>query len=512
MCSSRYTFTITSIPTRLDFITNKSIMAEAVAGFYAVETVVEGAAAGALAVSGATVPLHARFQKIKSPSEQLALSGSTATIVKNKVYLIGGLNSDDDDKHGKMGIHVLSFPPDFGASRLEGTEPIDVDYELQKPEYTSETRPLENVSDNLVLQNSLSRDGTHRVSWSRVQHSTVAIDDKIYLLGGIYPTNSGSRASNSNNVMPLDTIIAYDTLKTGYTTLKADQSKCTEGIPESRYAASCTSSPYPPAASIAQGQGPSLDSHGTIFLHGGYDLAGSALHDTWTFDLGTKAWHKFPSIIDAALEDTSEPGQITYLEHRLWYVNGSTVMHLDLAEHDPAANESVSINQSTLSTGRVGSGQWQVVYPPPEQDPAATSDPKPTKANAPNAPTSSITPITTGSGRNYLLTLTPSNPQEMHLFQITSTSNTATSLKDIVRDKAASAISSLPDSWRSGKYEWSVVEVVQASMKEGEVERPDEGLSGFAVAGWEEYGDRMVLWGGQDGGGVKNEGWVVTLR
>lgn len=493
-------------------------MAEAVAGFYAVETAVEGAAAGAVAVSGATVPLHARFQRIQSPSNRLAISGSTANIVKSKVYLLGGEGPNDDDNHGKKGVHVLSFPPDFGGSRTDGTNAIEVDYDANQPEYVSESRPLEDLTDHMVQQDSATRDGTHRATWSRTQHSSVAIHDKIYVLGGLHSVEMDTRTSNTGSVVPLDTILAYDTLKNNYTIVKAESDKCTEGIPEPRYSASCTSSPYPPPASVAQGQGPSLDAHGTIFLHGGFDVAGSALHDTWTFDLGTKAWHKFPSIVDTALQDKSEAGKITYLEHTLWYVNGSTVMHLDLAEHDPQEDTNQLQNPTTLSTGRVGSGQWQVVYPSAENDPAASQTDtekqptaEPANTHGPDQPTSSIFPITTGAGRNYLLHFSPSNPQNMYIFQITSSEKTATSLKDMIRDKASAIFSSLPDNWKSGKYEWSKVEVVESSMKDGQIPRPDSQLSGFASAVWEEYGNKIVIWGGQSAEGARNEGWVVDL-
>lgn len=483
-------------------------MAEAVAAFYAVETVVEGAAAGALAVSGSTVPLRARFQKILSPSEQLALTGSTANIVKNKIYLFGGQSFKS---YGKDGVQVLSFAPDFGSSRTQEGEPLEVDYELQEPELSNSSSPLRAYTNQIDQKSFVARDGLHRTSWSRLQHSSVTIEDKIYVLGGFYTAPSGRRASNTSSIIPLDTILSYDTLEKSYTTLSTDLSKCTEDIPESRYAASCTSSPYPPPASVAQGHGPSLNSHGTIFLHGGYDLGGSVLHDTWTFDIETRAWHIFPSIVDSALQDKTVPGKIVYIEHKLWYVNGSTVMYLDLTEYDPDNGKA-----TTLGTGRVGSGQWQVVYSPPESDPSAAPSDDGTAAenvsSTPQPPTSVVIPITTGAGRTYLLHLSPSNPLEMYIFQIPSAPKTAAAIKDAVRDKASEAIKNLPEGWKSGKHEWSRVEVIESDMHAGEIDRPDEELGGFAVAGWEDYGDRVVLWGGQDGGIItSNEGWLVIL-
>lgn len=492
-------------------------MAEVVAGLYAVETVVEGAAVGALAVSGSTVPLHAYYQKIKSPSASLAISGSTSCTIKNKIYLVGG---DSPAGQGEYGLQVLSLPPDFGSSRTDAGQPVDVDYELQKPKLELERRPLQAETEQ--LERTTSKEQSHLSSWSRIKHASTSIEDKIYVLGGFSNGSPLSRPSNTGNINPLDMIVVYDSLRSNYTILSADPAKCTEGVPESRYSPSCTSSPYPPPMSVADGQGPSLDIHGTIFLHGGYDVSGHPLNDTWTFDIGTRAWHKFPTVVEEAVRDSSVPGRIVYVEHRLWYVNGPTVMHLDLAEHDPEQNKAASQDAATLSTGRVGSGQWQVVYPPAQQDlavPEATeasgSEKREASANSsqePTGPTEHAIPITTGAGRTYLLTFSNTNPQTMHLFQIPSSAKTAASVKDIVRDKASEAISKLPDSWKSGKHEWSKVEIVQSSKEEGEIERPDEALADFAVAGWEEYGDRLMIWGGQPvGGEVKNEGWIVGL-
>ena len=493
-------------------------MAEVVAGLYAVETVVEGAAMGALAVSGSTVPLHAYYQKIKSPSSRLAISSSTSCIIKNKIYLVGG---DSPASQGEHGLQVLSLPPNFGSSRTDAGQPVDVDYELQKPKLELERRPLQAETEH--LERTTSKEQSHLSSWSRIKHASTSIEDKIYVLGGFSDGSPSSRSSNSDNINPLDTILVYDSLRSNYTILSADPAKCTEGIPEPRYSLSCTGSPYPPPMSVADGQGPSLDIHGTIFLHGGYDVSGHPLHDTWTFDISTRAWHKFPTIVEEAVRDSSVPGRIAYVEHRLWYVNGPTVMHLDLAEHDPEQNDAASQDAATLSTGRVGSGQWQVVYPPAQQDlavleatEASGSEKRQASANSsqrePTGPLEHAVPITTGAGRTYLLTFSNTNPQAMHLFQIASSAKTAASVKDIVRDKASENISKLPDNWKSGKHEWSKVEIVQNSMEGGETEKPDEALADFAVAGFEEYGDRLMIWGGQlVDGETKNEGWIVGL-
>ncbi|KAK5075408.1 hypothetical protein LTS08_001525 [Lithohypha guttulata] len=492
-------------------------MAEAVAAFYAIETAVEAAAISALAVSGATVPLHAKFQKVNgAPSTAAAVKGSTTHVVKNKLYIVGGEAAEPIDDHG---IHVLSFAPDFGSSRTTLSQPLDLDYELQKPEFAIEQRPLQAHSKHLEEDVSVAKDLSHRHSWARNKHASAAVDDKIYVLGGVFAGSNKLRKSNTEHIIPLDTILAFDTLRSTYSAIAANTSKSTEGIPEPRYSASCTSSPNPSSVPALQGEGPTIEAHGTIFLHGGYDVSGQPLHDTWTFDIGTRAWHKFPTIVEEALHDRSSPGQISYVDGRLWYVNSSTVMYLDLSERQPLSDDDVPPVSESLSTGRVGSGQWQVVYPTPEADPAVPAEKYKTKSataakadSIPTEPTNHVAPVTTGAGRLYLVTCSSTNPQQMHLFQIPSSAQTAASVKDTIRDKTSSAISALSDDWKSGKHEWSKIEVLRSTKEEGELKIPSTDLEDFSVATWEEYGNKLVFWGGKtEIDDYKNEGWVLQL-
>jgi hypothetical protein len=202
-------------------------------------------------------------------------------------------------------------------------------------------------------------------------------------------------------------------------------------------------------------------------------------------------------------------------------------MSLSLAEHNPENSELVSHDPSILSTGRVGSGQWEVVYPPPEADPGVPPEKTPSATAAavqsglgpevpdgvPTGVTQHLIPITTGAGRTYLLSLGAENPQKMYLFQIPSSKRSAASIKDIIRDKVTNAISSIPDTWKSGKHEWSKIEIVKESKEKDKLVIPDESLGVLAVAGWEEYGDRIVLWGSVgDGNEAKDEGWMVSFN
>lgn len=495
-------------------------MAEAIGAFYAIETVLEGTAAGAFAVSGSTVPLHAYFRKIVgAPSKVAATRGSTSEIIKNKLYIIGGETANEGEANG---IHTLTFPADFGSSRTNGNTSVELDYELKEPEFRSEERPLQAHNKHLEENVDIPKDHSHHQAWSRTKHSSVSCDDRIYVIGGVSHAGLTLRRSNTQHIIPLDTILAFDTLRTSYSVIPVDKSKCSEGIPEPRYSTSVTVSPNPdPLPAITAG-GPAAGLHGTIFVHGGFDNNGLPLHDTWTLDLETRAWHKLPTIVEEALRDSSKPGRIAYVDGRLWYVNGGTVMYLELAERLPQGDDDIPPVVDTQSNGRVGSGQWQVVFPLPEADPAVPSEAKPpakkdtdssnTAEPVPTGLTEHIQPITTGAGRQYLLSMSSADPQNMYLFQIPSIPKTAASIKDTIRDEASHAISALSDSWKSGKHEWSKVEVIQANKEDGELDRPDMKLADFASAAWFEYGDKFVIWGGEvNGAEPKNEGWIVHL-
>lgn len=479
-------------------------MAEAVAAFYAVESVVEGVAVGALAVSGSTVPLRATFRRVRCP-EAAQPRGTTAFVLRNKIYLVD--QRQGQDTINRPLLHVLSLPSDYGVSRTQANEPVVVDYQKLEPARVESDRPLSTSVTDTQRTSSVSGRGDSADVLSEVDHNTVAVNDRLYVLGG--QTKSGTP-------VPLDTLLCVDTLRGSFDLVHANPSKCTEGVPSPRTNASSASSPLPPAVtSIAAGDGPTIDSHGTIFLHGGYNSQGKALHDTWTFDLGTKAWHKFPSIQELQLEGLQTTGKIAYVDGRLWYVNGSVVMYLDLSEHDPT-NMNIPSDPSILSTGRVGSGQWQVAYPP-----VRDAEDKGAAAAAASASNSSpseihrILPITTGAGRQYLLCTTAT--KDMYTFQIPSTPKTLASVKDSIRDSATKI---LPDSWKSGKHEWARVDIVEASMQDGVVEGPAAPLSDFLAAVWDEQGDKVVFWrGGMAASDEKeeldereNEGWLVTLE
>ena len=54
--------------------------------------------------------------------------------------------------------------------------------------------------------------------------------------------------------------------------------------------------------------------------------------------------------------------------------------------------------------------------------------------------------------------------------------------------------------------------MIEATKQDGELERPT-GMEGFAADVWADFGaGKVVLWGGKGAnGGVKNEGWVLSV-
>lgn len=455
-------------------------MAE-VAALFAVETAIEGAVVGGLVASKSTVPLHVQFHKIKGPPADLAVQKATVSVIKSKAYIIG---SDVSTGHAVDGVHVLSLPLDFGTSRVNGTVPVDVDYELVKPR--PETgRPLQRESET----------NNEEGLWSRGAHAAATVGDKILIFGG---RPSGTRKAGPSQLYE---VLCFDTTRLSYSLLSADKDKCTEGTPKPRTVPSLTCSPLPqPSTGVVSSEtGPLIDAHGTLFLHGGYDSQHQPLHDTWTFDIGTRVWHQFPSLPDELLETLKTPGRIFYTNSKLWYINNQIAAYLELAEHNPK-EQMASDKASMSSTGRVGSGQWVVVAP----SEALTGEEKSAMQHA----YFSLVPITTGAGRQYLITFPRTNPSDLHSFQLESEPSTLAALKDSVRDNKI-----MPDSWRSGKHEWAACQIVHASKTDGPLATPAPGLTDYAIAQWDEHGDRSVIWGGEESGGeVRGEGWIVSFE
>lgn len=485
-------------------------MAEAVAAFYAVETAVEGAAIGAVAVARSTAPLHLSFQKIPSPAKgrELARSGHTVNIVRGKAYVIGGAGSHG----GEAAIAALTLPV---ASSTAGEGTLDPqDFQILSPEYRVLDRPLAEKAQSADEEASGWRD------FHRIGHSSTGIDDKLFITGGESVATSGSTHS-------LEKFFVFDTLTNSYNVLKADSSSCIDGIPPPRTNHSATASPFPPANSLPGG--PTLNAHGTIFIHGGRSTgleAGQTLRDTWAFDVGTRAWAKLPDIPDPGPLEIAGEGRIVYRNDRLWRLGDGfgRVMYLDLNKaHSAGAGSQLSV---ALKDGV----SWEVVNFGTEATDGESQST--TSAAATNQPvslplprvSSGTLPITTGSGREYLTYFMGRDSMtgpldDFWTFQIDAESNTAASVKDKIRDALPVDSAS---SWKSGRHTWAKCEGVAEKKPETKDHLSEwpPGLYDFGGDVWVDQGrDSFLIWGGKKTDGengsqeeVVDGGWVVTAK
>ena len=456
--------------------------------FEVVETALQGAAVGAIAVSKATVPIHCRFHRVESPSHALGRASHTLNVIKGKAYVYGG-ESSYSENDGSMDI--MTLPSNLDLHDV-------VDYQSVKPEPESQ-RPLEAYSDTeppAATANSIPQ--------PRAAHASTSVGSMLYIFSGRQPNQP------SSSVLAEDGIIhSFSTTTNKWTTINPHPTRCTSGVPCPRTYASLTSTPHPLPS---QGSDITPSSSGTLFLHGGYDANNHLLRDVWTFDVSSRAWAQWPSLPDPGPEDVAGEGQIICMESRLWRVgDGFGKMYSLAIVRDDADDES--------GKGELGvspkSGEWEVF------DFGATAAAEGEKeVEEQKGPTSradelpllrkgaGFVPITTGAGREYLLYFMGEDAPgsmvtDMWSFQVKSDKQSLASAKDTVRSKTG---------FNTGENAWARAEVPQSSKNDGVLERP-QGLSWFAADQWKDIGaGAVVMWGGKtQKGEVRNEGWIITV-
>lgn len=500
-------------------------MAEAVAGLYAVETLVEGAAVGAFAVSRPTAPLHLNFRRIPPPAKDgaLARSGHTLNIVRAKAYIIGGEGQSSSNPEDDNSILALSLPV---ASSSDSQEDLSSDIEVIHPVFKNDNRPLAPQTDPATGSRT-------SFTFNRAGHTTTAIGDKLYIWGG-----KGTTPDQTADDVPAqssDHFVVFDTLTNTYSILTADTSKCRNGLPPPRANHSATSSSHPQPGSLPDG--PRIDAHGTIFIHGGNTRSTNGhdipLRDTWAFDVGSRAWTRLPDIPEPGPSEVANEGRLVHVNSRLWRLGDGfgRAMYLDLAEHDPAPDPNphlpggpMTADSSVLGVGLKGDSKWQVISFGTE----ATGGASTSSTNASQLPmprlSAGLVPITTGAGRHYLLYFMGQEVKTGELndfwsFQIQSDDTSGASLKDKVRD----VVSKAKSSWASGEHTWAKCELSKADAKtgegEGEKTRSEDsagwpsGLRDFASDVWSDQGGNVfVIWGGRQGDRTVDEGWVATVQ
>ena len=512
-------------------------MAEAVAALYAAETALEGVALGAFAVSRPTAPLHLSFRKVSSPvkGHEQARSGHTLNIVKGKAYIVGGRVESrvtssspvlqEERSPDNNTILALTLPV---ASSTDGEGDLQPrDYEVITPQFKDTSRPLAQHTGVRSANEGRSR----AFLFARIGHTTTTIGDKLYIWGG-----EGTRKFGCTSNPPakdlVDRFVVFDPMTKTCDLLNFDASKSHNGRPSPRINHAATASLLPQPDLLRDGS--LAGGHGTIFIHGGTSSLEdqTTLRDTWAYDIGTSVWTRLPDIPDPGPSEVANEGRLVYVDGRLWRLGDGfgRAMYLDLAEGTASPDTDYNTWQ-VISFGTEATDQDATTQAPA---PAAST------ADASSLPiprlSASVLPITTGSGRQYLLYfmgqgLKTGVLNDFWSFQIQSEEKTASSVKDTIRDAVAQRTKK---SWSSGKFSWARCEIkseISGNDSEGksEKEKNGDGDSGKSVATWPEGEDlysfgsdvwtdqgrnTFVMWGGKraDGGHAVDEGWVVTVE
>lgn len=168
-------------------------------------------------------------------------------------------------------------------------------------------------------------------------------------------------------------------------------------------------------------------------------------------------------------------------------MSGVSTHYLDLSFSEPSYTTSCTTGPTPLSP-------WSTLPS------STTSTPDQPTSNA----STSLLPITTGQGRNYLLQILPST---LTTLQLPSSSSTAASLKDRARD----AISK-----KNATYDWAEVRYFNEQgvmVQEGQNGRGIGGREGFAATKVKEIdGGCVFVWGGVVDGKVRGDGLMIEVE
>ena len=462
-------------------------MAEAAAAFYTVETAVEGAAVGAVAVSRPTVPIVIRFHKLKSPSPSLALSSHSLSYVKGRAYIFGGDRADGGSNNE---MQILTLPTDLSLG--------DLDYQTVEA-VAAPVRPLAEYTDVDADSANISNSPPA----PRAAHAATTIGSDVFVFSGRTPSN-GSVKKTPSLIDEEGTVHVFSTLSKKWTTLTPQKGPATSGIPGPRIHASITSTIHPaPQEELRT----STEFHGTLILHGGYSGDGKPLRDTWAFDVSSRIWSRWPELPRPSPDSAAGDGRVYCTESRLWRVGDSSgqMAYLEISRDivdDFSGKSEIGITPKT--------GKWEVLTSGATTSNSTEKNKGPTaKADDLSVPQSrkgaGFLPVTSGAGREYLLYFLGENASSSDIwtFQIASDKLSPANVKDRIRSAVGA---------NTGEHAWARCDVVQASKTEGELERP-AALAEFAADVWSDFGGgAVIIWGGKgDGGMVKNEGWVITV-
>ncbi|KAF2718845.1 hypothetical protein K431DRAFT_305721 [Polychaeton citri CBS 116435] len=435
-------------------------MSEAAGVAYGLKNIVEGAVLLAKGIYDPTLPLKAKLTTIDDVP--VPRSKHTISIVKGRAYIFGGLtgNVDHGEELAENDMNIVVLPS------LEGVGSADF-----KRVQAGSKAPSK-----------------------RYDHSAAVIEDRIYIFGG----------RTEEGLLDEACVWVYDTSANGWSRLDVAGEK----RPPARGAHASVASEHPrsasrrtdvgslpqqppdPATVLPEPDAP--DSHGTVLIQGGTGKDGDGLSDMWSFDISSRRWEEFPS----HPPPTSKSPSLAMVENRLYTFAHSQVHYLDFTQ------SSFDDRGGKGELGLAPLGPWSTIPPhsPSEHD-------RPGERSG-----ATLTPVTTGQGRNYLLllggeSLAGDQLQDVWALQLKPEGMTAASFKDAARMTVKA---------NTGETQWAEVKYYNQDgvmIQEGQAGRGIGERRGVAASkGTEVDGATVVFWGGvQHNGRFRGDGVMLTV-
>lgn len=435
----------------------------AAAAAYAVETAVEGTVGAAIAIARPTMPLKAKFHRIPT-STPLPRSSHSLSVYKGRAYIFGGEIRPREPVNND--VHIYTLPS-------SGVEEADYERVAAQPD----------------------GDGGE-VPPSRVGHTAAIVAGRIYIFGG----------RGGKEMQPLEEhgrVWVFDTDLKKWTHL--DPVKDTP-YPEARsyHAATANEHPLPSKDDFTMSPvgSPDVEAHGTLFIHGGCPASGR-LADVWSFDIAARTWSQYP---DAPGPPRGGPC-LTFAKNKLYRYGGF--------DGKNQIGGQLDYLQITLATFDDMSGKGELsVSPRGNWETILFAKDMPTPGNRSVA---GFHFITTGQGRNFLLLILGEKDasskghegagnfhNDVWSYQLQPEGMTAASFKDATRQLLGA---------KTGEGEWAQVEIPEATMSDGKLQRPG-GIGWFASAQGEDMDPcSVMIWGGLNGSNERQgDGWILTIQ
>ena len=421
---------------------------------YTAETAVEGAAGAAVAIARSTMPIKAEWSPV-SLNIDLPRSSHSITVVKGRAYIFGGEIKPREPVGNDM--EIVTLP--------SGT--AEADYKCVAPRGDEVPPP-------------------------RVGHTAVSISDNIYVFGGRGGPNMTALEEKGR-------VWVYDTMSNSWSFLDpVDGSP----FPEARSYHASTATEHPLPNTVGTGAS-IIESHGTIFIHGGC-LAKGRSAEVWSFDVAAKFWSKLP---DAPGPARGGPSMVISRD-RLYRFGG-----FDGNDELGGQIDYLELSKETFDD-KGGKGELAVVLKSGKWN-TVSMDASPQFPG--NRSVAGLHPITTGQGRNYLiLVLGEKSPSangheeagnfwdDIWSYQLRPEGSTAASIKDAFRDLVGA---------KTAEGTFAKVDISEASMTEGP-HIPGPGPRGwFGSAGCDTDNGTLIVWGGINQANKRlGDGWLLNFN